>query len=46
MIEVMVGMVQQPAVPWAVLGLSALIVVIEVFRSSRQVFWGDLLEDE
>ncbi|MFC6197275.1 hypothetical protein [Ponticaulis profundi] len=45
MFDVMVNLVQQPAVPLIVLCVAGVAVVFEALRVSREALWSDLFDE-
>ncbi len=46
MIEAMVNWAGQSSTAWWVLSLATVVIVVEAVRASKDVFWGDMLEDD
>jgi len=45
-IQMMVEAIQQPAVLWVILGGAVLTALFEVYKTSPDALWGDILGDE
>ena len=46
MIEAMVNWAGQSSTAWWVLSLAVMVILIEAVRVSRQVFWGEFVEED
>lgn len=46
MIESMVEWAGQSSTAWWVLSVAVLIILVEAFRASKQVFWADMLDED
>ncbi|NQY14567.1 MAG: hypothetical protein HRT81_11990 [Henriciella sp.] len=46
MIEAMVEWAGQTSTAWWVLSIAILIIFVEAFRASKQVFWADMIDED
>ena len=46
MIEAMVNWAGQASTAWWVLSVAVLVILVEAFRASKDVFWADMIEED
>lgn len=46
MIEELVEWAGQSSTAWWVLSIAVLIILVEAIRSSKQVFWADMIDED
>ncbi len=46
MIETMVNWAGQSSTAWWVLSVAVLVILFEAIRTSKDVFWADMVEDD